>query len=401
MSLYQMLQESGALGGNYRGDTAAVDAFPALSLLECVTSLPVVLTESAIENEVELTAENMLLAEAAMMNESATFEALNENVFSNMKDRVVKYYNKAIEWVKSIIAKIKQWGDSVRMSGKKMSETYGDKVSKVDLKGFTFTGYKFPDDLSKSVKGGCKIGDIETLIDKTLIGADMNTLKTIGNVSNYQSAMNGGWKTSDKTDSQRVRFEKAIDALKKVESAKQGFKAEVLGEMVGKTITNADEINKVLFKHFRDGQTEKKELKDGSGFSRSSIIDRMKKDSEIDDLRNDYTELESAIGAARDSLVDTIDKVQDVNIPDDATADEREKTNNFISARAEVLRGVDSMYKTAIGAITTVRGALTTALKDRNAQDKKLFVAMLNYKNPSAKNNSFEDDDLDDSDFDL
>lgn len=404
-SLYGKLSGFGAIGGSYANGKNYDDSFPGLTLTECVMGLPVAILESAIENELAIDTENQMLVEC-VMNESAeeTFDALNESVISGLKDRVKKTYEKIKAFIKSIIAKLKAYLTGMTKSAAIFSQQYDTAdFRKKDLKGFEFEGYKYENNLSGKFKVPTTAAGISDIIDgvlKSNSGSTYSIKDAIDSAKSVETdAVSNGWTNSDKKMGQGAKFETLLDAIKKTESEKSDTKAAIFKEITGQDI-RPDKVNEDFYKLVRS--KDKKTLKEGdNGFKRGDILDRMKKTDEIDSTIKSYENLHGAVERLSSDLVYAIDKLEGAT-GDSLSGDNKEKFANYKSALVDTIKGANSMYQTALAGVTQMKGLLTGAIKERDNQDRKMLMAMVNYKNKSAKNNSVEEDEfVDDFDFEI
>lgn len=404
LSLYGKLSGIGAIGGSYAQGGNCEDSFPGLTMVECAMSLPVVILESAIDNENAIDCENQMIVECAMNESAEAFDAINESVITGLKDRVKKAYDRIKAFIKSIIAKLKAYLTGMTKSASMFAQKYDTAdFRKKDLKGFEFEGYKYVNNISTLFKVPSTPAAITDIIDnviKNSSGSTYSIKDATDNAKTVESdAKNNGWTNSDKKAGQGAKFETLLEGIKKAESEKSETKAAIFKEITGTEI-RPDKVNEDFFKLVRG--KDKKTLKEGdAGFKRGDILERMKRTDEIDSTIKSYETLHDAVEKLSNDLVYAIDKLEDAT-GDSLSGDDKEKFGNYKSALIDTVKGANSMYQTALAGITQIKGLLTGAIKDRDAQDRKMLMQMVNYKNKSAKNNSVEEDEfVDDFDFEI
>jgi len=259
--------------------TRVVDNVPAYEfatddLNECTAEFNYALVNEASNIREIMASTDEILAEAAFENPGSVDE-LNENVFTTLKDGVVKFFNKIIAMVKGLIEKLKAF--FYKMTGKtdkwlkimeprikdaKRNKGYGDVSMEM---------YDWKPDFITGTGGDSLAGGLDKLVAKWRASADIGG--DSGALKNYKAAVtahttvvkNMAGEDADSDDSKKVG--KAYDdETKEWVSKLEKFKSNAADEIGGAWGVKASSMD-VLVSELRKkatGGTEKTDKKFGS-----------------------------------------------------------------------------------------------------------------------------------------
>lgn len=378
MSAIMALSESGTgfVGG------ACVDVMPHLSLTEAVTMLPVAIVESQIEFEEADQKMNDRLVESVIMaaqtGSSIDADALVEMSFADIKAKIKAFFKKIIDFLKSIIAKLKMHIDKLTLSGKQLYDRYKDSkfIKGKDFKDLTYNGYEFSKDLAGKYKGQInKYSDESSIDDLVKIGLKGDSqFKKPAEFARFGVSSSDNEFPADK----KTEAEETIESIKEVSA--EDRKLNMLKELTGLNNLSEgswrDDIKEDLY-----GSLEKKEIKYGEGgFTLDSIGNYFKEPTDLKRLHDDYTKIKTACEKKQRSLEKDLDKYGK-----DAKGD---AMNTALSLATSYYNSYISAISNALDVINVIQGMKYDALKARDAQYKSMFGKMLSYKSKSDNNDA-------------
>lgn len=381
MSDIMALCESGTgfVGG------ACVDTMPHLSLTEAVNMLPVAIAESQVELEMSNQKMNSLMVEsvvsAAQFGGSVDADSLVEMSFADIKAKIKKFFDKIINFLKSIIAKIGVQIDKIRLSGKQLFNKYKDSkyIKGKDFKGLTFNGYKFNKGLTDAFKSTVEKYTGESTVD-ALVAEGLGGAGKFVVPSEFNKEYKIDSKDVEKMDEKTVeKAEKVISDMKDVSA--EDRKANMIKALTGQNVSASSW--KEDLKEFLYGSKEKEELKYGEeGFQFSEISSLLQNPVDLDKVKDAYQKVKDGCEKKEKSLNKELDDIEKGMY--DKTEAQRKSIgliSNYYNAYLGVISG-------AYDAINAVQAAKYNACKDRNNQYKSMFGKMLTYKAKSDNNDS-------------
>lgn len=395
---------TGYVGGSY------VDELPHLGLLEAASTLPCIILEAGIGFVDNQQSHNEglvnVMIESATTGVGADFGPIVEASFEDLKKKIKAFFDRIIKWLRSIIAKIGQQIDKMRLSGHQLYEKYKSQIEKKDFTGMTFTGYAFKESR-----------EILQLTGK-LEGAD-GVRKLVSGI-----APESPESVAKNTDA----LKKATDKITAMSSSDRSFKmAKELcaGADIGKA---ADSWESTLKEKLYG---EKVELKYGSGknsFNTATIAALLSNSNDLEDIKKEYVALEKSARDYHDELQKAADEVQaGINKLDDNrySAAEAEAYNDGKKKKDRVAAGdyknagdkakvavdsaVISYYNAYMGVISDsyavinkVKSIHLSYRQEMFSQAKAVFGKMLSYKAEKKKNEDADlGEDTDFSDFEI
>lgn len=309
------------------------------------------------------------LMEAAGLSELKYFQETGNDLFLNEAGAFSGFLEKAKEFFKKVIEKIKAMfkkffmaiGQFV-MSDKSFVKKYEKDLLRVDTTDLEFNGYKFKDDMDVNVK---PVEDIANCIESF---KDENSAVQIAH--NTKTMLDG---VTDIEDNDQIN-----DYLEKQRGTMAG----------GSPMTEAEFREEIKEKIYGDS---KETLENISLREQMSIIRESSKT--IKAAEKDNKKITDAIDKlikALDRKIKEFGKVTDEEKPDTRVAKERSNQKTYaITALNALIR----VAKSGSNDATIAYGILLQGLKDRNRQAKAICVKAINYK-PKNESASYSEGGL-------
>ena len=291
-----------------------------------VVGAATIIRESALGNTVDAVA----VTEGVIKNGIEKIK----NAFKKFLAKIKDYYHKIISWFKAMFSNaedfVKNYGDEVKT-----------KASKV--KGFTYKGYKYTLE-----KGNNQVESIKSEIDKAISGY-LNGFDFVNKITGLSSS-------------------ELLAELKISKDFKEDGKpsaTEVVDKFLEDNFKYSDiaEMNTELRDLFRDGDTEKKEIKDFEENSVSEMLTFLKTSSKT--INKFETELSKHEGI----INKVINKLNGIKIED-------EKSDNLIN-NISYISSIVTSYLNAYKAACNVR---ITANKDVASDYLSVLKKFYSYK---------------------
>ncbi|MCM1230056.1 MAG: hypothetical protein NC489_07985 [Ruminococcus flavefaciens] len=385
---------TGYTGGSFR------DEMPELSLTEAMARLPIV----CLENQRELISlsdeQNTALVEAAVsaINTGNSFDAtpIVEASLEGIKKKISEVFAKIKKFIRSIIDKLKLAIDKMKMSGHQLWSKYGDSAAlKQDFSKaeFTITGYKFS---KEGVLGNLSQYDSIQGIESLIKGAIKGGAVLPKEFNDEITKTNGSARTNyddykDSTKGEARTKSKIVENLKN-SSTKEREKA-IVSAITGIQLSGEDWQSALRKKIYG----EKVEIKVGKdGFTVDAIRGILGGDNKLDQIKEEYTHLESTVGEYEDQLNKELDSIK-TKISDNLSGtDNKTSENNALNIVSQYYTAYVSIVNQTISLISAVKNINWSYEKARYDQAKAMLGKMLSYKAP---NNNSDASDVDEADL--
>jgi len=412
MRISQLRAISENATGYYGGP--AVDMHEYLTLDECTGALPVAIMESQMELSDFTRDTNDALTEAVI--ESIQYErefdptAIVESAVDGLLGKVKKFFEKVINFIKSIIAKLKIFMDRIFMKAKDLYAKYEKEevYTSKEPKGLSVTAWKFP------LRDKTKLWehDPAEFAKKDQVCSMYNSLFKDLNLKLPNDAA-ATIKTGRGSDSDSV-FKAQMDKMSDISTSEAQY--TVINYMVGSSYAVSEkswerDIKKALY------GGEKVTVKYGDEcFTKSDLHRVLTSKTELEDIKNKYEKMESAVSDAKADFEKAISNFKndkgadgkqisggvksyekqlsdaekrDVDVEDHYNAD-IENHSRFTNAMSDFTSYTGKLltfFQNAYGCITKLKDIETTYYKDRLAQAKMMFGKILSW-NDKKKDNS-------------
>lgn len=366
---------SGYNGGSY------VDEMPHLSLTEAAGQLSMFLMESQIDLSETTVNNNESLVEAAVSametGTPADFDSLVEASWADIKAKIDKIMEKIKKFIRSIIAKLTLAIDKMRMSGHQLYAKYKDAPVLKDtskFKDLKVNGYKF-EIKGRPFPNGAKYDtDVEALIQGS-VGAGKFELP---------SAFADKYANVKADEKQRLE-----EANTKVNAIKDMGKSERVLNMA-KALTGFSDLGEDWQKEVRTKLygSEKVDLKYGTDYTMDDVIERLRDPKYLDDIKNEYKKLETAVDSYHKKLKDSLAKFE-------KSGGSGEEKSAGMSVATSYYNAYMTMVTDAYGAINTVKHIDAGYEEAKMDQAKIIFGKMLSFKAKKDNNDaSYVDSDI-------
>lgn len=324
MDLAKLMKLSEA-AGFVGGSVDVVDAYPEMSLDECMTALPIFIMESQIEGYDAVAEHNNTLceclinqAESGAMDESAMFE-LSEKGLGNVASAIKNFFTRLKGFIDSIIAKLKTYIDRAFASGKTLVKKYAndpDLKNTAKLSGLTLKGELF----AKESLSAKYVEDIQGLMS-TVYGDDVadpkKALNVITNVVGHAKPEKEV-EVGEGEDAEKKQVEAKANAQNDAAAAKLNELLEKMGDMSNKEAASklASAVSGVsdLGEDWK-GDLRKKlylgdhEFKYGSeGFDLKSVVDVLSNPADTVKIKTEYEKLKANIKSYETELTQQVDR---------------------------------------------------------------------------------------------
>lgn len=376
MDLAKLMKLSEA-AGFVGGSVDVVDAYPEMSLDECMTALPIFIMESQIEGYDAVAEHNNTLceclinqAESGAMDESAMFE-LSEKGLGNVASAIKNFFTRLKGFIDSIIAKLKTYIDRAFASGKTLVKKYAndpDLKNTAKLSGLTLKGEQFADK-NLSVKD---LTDIQKLIT-AIYGPDIaEPDKALAELADVTSPID---QSSDSDDVKKVKREEAS-------TAKLDELLSKMGDMSNKEAASkfAAAITNTSLGEDWKGDLKKSlylgdhEFKYGSdGFDLKSVVDILSNPTDMVAIKGEYEKLKANITSYENSLTQKVNRF--------STSAKYEGEGGYNSTMASKANAYFTKYLSILQNSTSViQGVQNIRINFEQAkynQAKRMFSAMI------------------------
>lgn len=413
---------TGYHGGSFR------DELPEMTLSEAMSQLPIVCLEG--QREFISLSENhtTALIEAAVSvagygDVNRATAPIVEASLEGIKKKIKEVFEKIKKFIRSIIDKLKVAIDKMRMSGHQLWSKYQDSkalkqdFSKADfsIQGYKFTGAgmlikmgdwnsipKIEELIKDSIKGDFKLPKdfesdivkaVETSYSRDSSGA---MVRTETEVNKTGEGSYTGYKDTTKGEAKDAN--KVVDSLKN-SSQKEREKA-IVSKITGITLSGDDWQSALKKKLYG----EKVEIKYGKeGFNYEGIKKVLGEDSQLDNIKEQYVELEGTVGEYQKQLEDSLDKVKERISSNDSDKDIHTNENNALNIVSNYYSAYIAIVNQTISLISSVKNINWSFEKARYDQAKAMLGKMLSYKAPTNNSDASDVDDVDLAmiDFDL
>ena len=289
-----------------------------------------------------------IIRESALGN-TVDAVAVTEGVIKNGIEKIKNAFKKFIAKIKDYYHKIISWFKAMFSNAEDFVKNYGDEVKKKasKVKGFTYKGYKYTLEKGKQQVENIK-SKIDTAIQGCLNGFDfINNTTGVTNdelLAKLKGAISDSFKEDDKPSSTEV-----VDKFLEKE-----FKYSDIAEM-----------NTELRDLFRDGDTEKKEIKDFEENSVTEMLTFLKTSNKtISNFETELSKHETLVGKV-------IKKLDGIKIEGND-----DKTDNLLS-NVSYISSLVSAYLNAYKAACNVR---ISAYKDAASDYLSVLKKFYSYK---------------------
>lgn len=376
-----LLEASGAGNGFFGGPYA--DEYPYLDLTEATGSIPTMLSEfmnESIDIDAKLSADRLsAIVESASYGSDIDTSFLVETGWETVKRKIREVFERLKKFIKSIIAKITNYIDSVVKSGAQLVSKYKDEITKRASSGaykdLEFNGYVYISDIQGAFKKGAYSTFESNVHDAVKLGGS-----GIKSVDEFKKLIdNPNFKTvEDSTEAKEAKKK-----LEDIESNK--LKKAVIENMASEVSSigsSAGDWKKALMKYLQGG-SDKKTIKYGTApFTVSDLCEYFTNQKDWKDIQNEYEKLKNACDKQERDL-------------DDITAtndNAKEELSSYIST---YLNRVSDCWS----AMALMRDAKVTATKNRDAQAKAMLGKLVRKGEKKKDNNDVELDEILDFDF--
>lgn len=298
------------------------------------------------------------IMQAIGVEELAVYEATGEEMVyeagkvTGFFAKVKEFFLKLWEKIKGLFKKFFAMFDSFVKNDKDFVKKYKNHLANINTRGFEYKGFNFTNlDL-----------DLETVANKIESAIPVDTTDTLLDT-----------KLSDDS--------KINEQLSKAENREESVEKMRASFIDGENSLSISELNKELFKLFRNSEDSKETIND---INVSKILLDI---SDNNNLKNNakkaYTSLEKTIKGELKNL-EKMEKALSKEVPNSEKSELRAKqirhANNIVAFKKEKMN-----------ILTVTNGAKLTAIKDCNRQSKAICVALMNYK-PKNESYGFADD---------
>lgn len=358
----------------------------ACSLTEMASALPVVINEAVSEFETEdfIRKQTLLEAACAVNTTDSELVALTESIIGTVKEKIKALFDRIIAFIKSIIEKIVQMINTLRMSGSQLVSKYKkDVLNGKEYKDFVFEGYIFENNL-KAKYAVIESFDLKGWVEKNKGVQLPMTLSTKLDPSANEDAFK----------SQEEEVEKQLETLKDTSSEVSEIKVEFFKSLTGIEVSSTSKFAEALFKDLRGGKAEKKEIKGFKEISLESIIKTLESPDDLSEMKNSYEKLKDKVEKIKEECVKVVD-----NLKKDDPSDTKVARSNKL--KSDYTEAWSKLVVSLLSVASDVNAAKVKAAQDKAAQARMVFVKALKYNPKKPTNNSFEMDELSELDYNI
>lgn len=368
---------------------------------ESVAEVNLLISETALT----VSEMNESLVTAALMNESAQFEELNEGIGSTIKEAIKNFFAKIKKFIAAIIDKVKLSVGAQRKTGQQLVSSYGERVKKAKTDGIEIKGYKYlptstitgwvqkPDDVSKDIKDDVTAIDtkVKSYIDAAETAAkgedgklDSNKLSTALStaISKYNKEVLDKLK-EDNSEFKNNLVEKAR-AITKISSIR------------GKSI---QEIQQDIMKAGRGNATEKGIVK-AKEFSMDTLVSEIGAGFDDRDIKRSLDAYKASVDEAEEAFMRQIEAIEKEKSDAGTAGTDLKIAEAKNSLRVQHLQAAKAGLSFMYNLYNAINASVITLLQEEMDQKKALFLAVARKTKP--QNNSVEElDELDFAEFEM
>lgn len=373
-------------------ESAAVSNVPAFefatdNLQECTGEMNyMIMAEAADYREIAVST-NELLAESAINNPGAV-SALDENIFTTLKDGIIKFFNKIIAMVKGLIEKIKAF--FYKMTGKtdkwvsimepKINEAkrktgYGD----VSAERYNWDTKYVMTDMMAGV--GSMVDDWRSAVGAMKSDKDVSLLADyVRDVRQSSAGYKGEDADSDKTKTAVKHYEDNAKASQdELESFKKSFN-DTVAKAMGVSGSDLNTVWAEVTKKAHGGTNEKTERKYGNEVDAMLGVIKKSKDT-IDGLKKKYEAHLKHLTTFKDALEKAGGNMDQFKSEDKLPADMVRAARESFKAEYNKIMEITKSYETAMN---TARQMNTSFVQDMTTEYMTLLTKFAGFKGKKA-----------------
>lgn len=268
------------------------DDLPHLSLTEAVSQLPCIIVES------QSAFARSRFTDRRSINEAAGVVPLTEAAIGTLKERIDRFFERMLKWIRSIIAKLKIQIQKIYLSSEDLYNRYADKLgTDADYRELTFEGYRFAQG-SKTIfalKDNFDM-DIEGLIRQGLQKAGVRNVMLPAAFGREMNQIARKTPEGEMVDPDQV--EDLVDRINEISDLDRDDRSTAMASILtGRTMVGDWEAD-----IRRQAWGEKGEIHYGSDMFTPKLIGQVLKDKSLSECLAGYQKLERAIMNYRSNL---------------------------------------------------------------------------------------------------
>ena len=396
-SIWQLINETAAGSVENASVNLVDDSRSYLQIAnESVAEVNLLISETALT----VSEMNEYLISAALMNESAQLEELNEGIGSTIKEAIKNFFAKIKKFIAAIIDKVKLGVAAQRKTGQQLVSTYGERVKKAKTEGIEIKGFKY---LAPSVIAGwVGVGKVEAVssdiskqvtkiteeVDKYLDEAAKET-----DTNKLSSALSTATAKYNKEVLDKLKEDNSEFKTKLVEKATE-FTG--LSSIRGKSIT---EIQQDIMKAGRGGATEKAIVK-AKDYNMDTLVSEIANGFDDREIKRSLDAYKADVDKAEDAFMRQIENMEKTKSDAGAAGNDLKIADARKSLIVQSLQAAKAGLSFNYNLYNSINASVISLLQEDMDQKKAIFLAVARKSKP--QNNSVEElDELDFAEFDL
>lgn len=394
-SIWQLINETAAGSVENASVNLVDDSRSYLQIAnESVAEVNLLISETALT----VSEMNESLISAALMNESAQLEELNEGIGSTIKEAIKNFFAKIKKFIAAIIDKVKLSVTAQRKTGQQLVSTYGERVKKAKTEGIEIKGFKY---LAPSVIAGWvgkpqavsadiskQVTEISEEVDKYLGEAIKET-----DTNKLSSALSTATSKYNKEVLDKLKEDNSEFKTKLVEKATE-FTG--LSSIRGKSIT---EIQQDIMKAGRGGATEKGIVK-AKDYSMDTLVSEIANGFDDREIKRSLDAYKADVDKAEDAFMRQIENMEKTKSDAGAAGNDLKIADARKSLIVQSLQAAKAGLAFSYNLYNSINASVISLLQEDMDQKKAIFLAVARKTKP--QNNSVEElDELDFAEFDL
>jgi triphosphoribosyl-dephospho-CoA synthetase len=341
---------------------------------------------------------NESLISAALMNESAQLEELNEGIGSTIKEAIKNFFAKIKKFIAAIIDKVKLSVTAQRKTGQQLVSTYGERVKKAKTEGIEIKGFKYlapsviagwvqkPEAVSSDITS--VVSEVTQDVDKYLAEASKET-----DTNKLSSALSTATAKYNKEVLDKLKEDNSEFKTKLVETA---VSLTGLSSIRGKTIT---EIQQDIMKAGRGGATEKAIVK-AKDYSMDTLVSEIGAGFDDRDIKRSLDAYRTSVDKAEEAFMRAIEDMEKEKSDAGAAGNDLKIKDARKSLIIQSLQAAKASLGFVYNLYNAINASVISLLQEDMDQKKAIFLAVARKTKP--QNNSVEElDELDFAEFDL